>query len=135
MAQRRVLIPGTFDLFHIGHFNVLRNASKQGDHLTVAVHVDSQNTKGVDIFYTPDDRADIIRNFRFVDNVVFYERIDELVKDVEFDVLCHGPDNTSDLCMRAYQWCRDNGKGLVEIPRTEGVSSSKIRAFLKDKNI
>lgn len=135
MLKRRVLIPGTFDLFHIGHFNVIKKASEKGDYLTVAVHIDASNSKGVDIFYTPEDRAEIIRNLRFVDNVVFYERIDELVKNVEFDVLCHGPDNTNDLCMRAYKWCRDNGRNVVEIPRTEGVSSSKIRSFLKDKNI
>lgn len=129
------LIPGTFDLFHLGHYNVLKKAKSFGDYLKVAIHSDSSNSKGVEIFYTPEDRSLIIKDLRFVDEVIFYERIDHLVKDVEFDVLCHGPDNYTELCIKAYEWCNSNGKEVVTIDRTEGISSTKIRSFLKDRVI
>ena len=131
--MKKVLIPGIFDLFHIGHFNVLKLAKLQGDFLIVAIHKDSKNTKGVEIFYSPEIRAQIIKEFRFVDKVVFYENIDELVQEVDFDILCHGPDNTSELCLKAYDWCNKNNKKVVEIPRTPGVSSTDFRNYLKKK--
>ncbi|GEM_PF-1775361 len=135
-----VLIPGVFDLFHLGHFNVLKRASLQGDSLTVAIHVGISNPKSVEMFYSHQERAKIIQEFKFVDNVVFYEKIDDLVKATEFDILCHGPDNKTDLCLKAYDWCHKHGKKVVELPRTDGISSSKIRDFVngasqnEDKN-
>lgn len=126
----KVLIPGSFDLVHIGHFNVIKSASEKGDYLIVAIHVDSLQRKGVEYFYSPQERADFIKEFRFVDQVLFYETIDQLVRNVYFDILCHGPDNTSDSCLKAYEWCKANNKKLYTLPRTEGISSSKLRKFI-----
>lgn len=132
--HKTVLIPGVFDLFHIGHFNVLTTAKALGDKLIVAIHRDSANTKGVEIFYAPEIRARMISAFNFVDDVIYYESMDELVKEVSFDILCHGPDNKSAPCLAAYEWCHANGKEVHEIPRTTGISSSDIRKFLNGKN-
>ncbi len=132
--KQRVLICGTFDLFHIGHLNVLKSARALGDALVVAIHVDTHNTKGVDIFYPPEVRAQMISEFRCVDSVVFYESMDALVKEVDFDILCHGPDNKSPTNLAAYAWCRAHGKTVHELPRTPGISSSDLRAFLTGKN-
>ena len=87
------------------------------------------------MFYPPEDRARIISSLRFVDDVVFYEYIDELVKNVLFDTLCHGPDNYNERCRNAYEWCKKHNKEVVEIPRTEGISSSDLRIFLKQNKI
>ncbi len=133
--MKKVLMPGSFDLVHIGHFNVIQSASSKGEYLIVAIHLDSNGDKGVEYFYSPEERARIIKEFRFVDEVVLYETIDQLVQDVDFDILCHGPDNTSEACMRAYKWCNENAKEMYTLPRTDGISSSKLRAFISHHEI
>jgi len=131
----KVLIPGSFDLFHIGHLNVLKNARACGDYLVVAIHCDSDNLKQTEYFYTPEERMKMIKDLRFVDEVVFYERIDILVENVEFDILCHGPDNKHEYCLKAYKWCRDKNRGIRELPRTEEISSTKIRNYLNTHGV
>ncbi|MBB3207814.1 cytidyltransferase-like protein [Rhodopirellula rubra] len=128
--MKKVLLCGSFDLFHIGHFTVIEKASAQGDFLTVGVHQDSENMKEVDYFYSPEERKRIIKSLRFVDEVILYERMEELVRQIDFDVLCHGPDNVAPRFQRIFAWCREHGRSVVELPRTEGISSTAIRRFI-----
>ncbi|MGM0589734.1 MAG: adenylyltransferase/cytidyltransferase family protein [Bacteroidota bacterium] len=131
----KVITVGVFDFFHLGHLNVLQKAKKQGDYLIVAVHDDKLNTKGIDFLYTLEQRMRFVKNLKFVDEVISYERVDLILKKVDFDVFAHGPDQNHQYFQKAFQWCKENDKKLVQLERTEGISSTKIRNILKNKDI
>ena len=130
MKTTRVLTVGVFDLFHLGHLNLLIEASRRGGHLTVGVHDDRYNTKGVRMVYSLADRVKLVRHLSMVDEVRMYERVDRLVEEVDFDVFVYGPDQNHCYFQRAFEWCRANGRELVCLPRTQGVSSSFIRRIV-----
>lgn len=124
---------GVFDIFHIGHLNMIERAKEQCDHLIVAVHNDLENIKGVEFFYSLDDRMRMVASINHVDEVIVYERVDEAIKNVDVDVFCHGPDQCHDKFENAKLYCRENGISVMKLERTEGVSSTDLRSFLKDK--
>lgn len=124
----RVLTVGVFDLFHVGHINLLLRAKKYGDYLIVGVQSEPAKYKpGVIFHYSYNERAKIIYNLILVDKVVKYDDVDKIVEDVEFDIFAKGPDQQHEGFKRAVEYCKKHNKKVVEIPRTEGVSSSLIR--------
>jgi glycerol-3-phosphate cytidylyltransferase len=133
--MRKVLTVGVFDLFHIGHLNLLKNAKKYGDYLIVAVHDDKHNIKNVNFVYSLEERIDFVSSIKFVDEVVIYTRVDLLVKDISFDCLVYGPDQNHEYFQKAFTWCNNNNKELVKIERTEGISSTMIRKIVEVKNV
>lgn len=129
--MRRVITYGTFDLFHKGHLNILRRAKEQGDYLIVAVSSDAFNAgKGKKAYYSEDDRMDIVRAIRYVDEVILEESWDQKPKDItkyQVDAFVMGDD---------WQGKFDELANLCEViylPRTEGVSTTKIKTDLKVK--
>lgn len=86
---------GVFDLFHIGHLNMLKNAKGLCDKLIVGVTVDElvsyKNKKSVIPF---EERIEIVRSIKFVDTAIAQENIDkfEAWKKVKFDILFVGDD-------------------------------------------
>lgn len=133
--QKRVLTVGVFDIFHLGHLNVLEAAKMHGDILVAAVHDDKLNTKGVDFFYTLDERIRLVKSLRVVDEVVSYERVDLLVKEIEFDVFAHGPDQNHSYFQEAFRWSKANGKEVITLERTKGISSTNLRDVLRFREI
>lgn len=132
--MKKILTVGVYDYLHIGHVNLFRRAKELGDYLIVAVQ-DSDfilkykpNTK---ILYNTDERMYMVRSIRYVDEVVVYTDVDRIVKEVDFDVFVTGPDQIHEGFQRAMQWCRDNGKETVVLPRTEGISSSQLKSETK----
>lgn len=129
--MRKIITYGTFDLFHIGHLNILKRAKEQGDYLIVAVSSDAFNAgKGKKAYYSEDDRMEIVRAIRFVDEVILEESWDQKRKDIqkyEIDAFVMGDDwkgkfdDLADLCE------------VIYLPRTEGVSTTKIKSDLKVK--
>jgi glycerol-3-phosphate cytidylyltransferase len=69
----------------------------------------------------------MVQSIRYVDEVVIYEDVDTIVKEVDFDIFVTGPDQIHDGFQRAMQWCREHGKQVVVLPRTEGISSSQLK--------
>jgi glycerol-3-phosphate cytidylyltransferase len=133
--MKKVLTVGVFDFFHIGHLNVLRTAKSVGDYLIVAVHDDKLNSKGVKFLYSLEERMYFVSSIKCVDEVIKYERVDEIVQKVDFDVFAFGPDQNHQYFQLAFDWCRENGKDLVMVDRTEGISSTRIREILANKSI
>lgn len=129
--MKKVLTVGVFDFFHLGHLNVLEQAKNYGDHIIVAVHDDKLNTKGVDFLYSLEDRIRFVDNIKFIDKVIPYERVDTLMEKVDFDVFMHGPDQNHRYFQAAFNWCKENGKELVTSKRTRGISSTRLRKYLK----
>jgi cytidyltransferase-like protein len=133
--QKKVISVGVFDFFHLGHLNVLEAARSCGDYLIVGVHDDKLNTKGVDFLYSLEERMRFVKSLACVDEVVPYERVDLLVKNTNFDVFAHGPDQNHQYFQEAFEWCGANQKEVVTLERTDGISSTKLRAILKHRNV
>ena len=130
----KVLTVGVYDLLHIGHINLFRNARKLGDSLTVAVQESDVVLKykpEAKLVYNTDERLYMVHAIRYVDEVITYRDVDEIVKQVDFDIFATGPDQIHSGFQRAFQWCREHGKQVVVVPRTEGISSTLLRAGKK----
>ena len=73
----------------------------------------------------------MVTSTRYVDEVVVYRGVDELVKEIDFEVFAKGPDQNHEGFCKAEAYCRENGKQVVIMPRTEGVSSSQLKELIK----
>ena len=124
--MKKVLTVGVYDLIHIGHVNLFKNAKRlsEGGELIVAVQDSDVVLKykpSAKLVYTTEERLYMVKAIRFVDEVIVYEAVDEIVKTVDFDILVTGPDQQHDGFKKAIEWCKQHGKEHVVIPRTEGV--------------
>ena len=133
--MKKILTVGVYDLLHIGHVNLFRRARKLGDSLTVAVQRSEVVLKykpEAKLVYTTDERMYMVKAIRYVDNVIEYEGVDDIVKTADFDVFVTGPDQIHAGFQAAIHWCRENGKETVVLPRTEGISSSWLKEQIKE---
>ena len=131
--MKTVLTVGVFDLLHFGHFELFRRARElagaEGS-LTVAIQEDAIVTKykpQTKLVYDWETRAKMVSALRYVDNVVPYGDIDESIKHIDFDIFAIGGDQSHAGFQRAVKWCEENGKKVVRLSRTDGISSSQIR--------
>ena len=124
---------GTFDLFHIGHLNLLRRAREQCDYLVVGVHR-TASFKGGEICIPFEERTAILAACRYVDRVI--EACDEDTDDWErlhFDRLFVGDDYKGSERFRRYEdFFRDKGVEIVYFPYTRETSSTAIRAKIRE---
>ena len=139
--QKRVIIgylSGTFDLFHVGHLNLLRRAKQQCDYLIVGVH-DSGAWKGKETFIPLDERKQIVAACRYVDKVVDSCREDSDAWDLwHYDRLFVGSDyKGTERFQRYEEYFKDKGVEIVYFPYTQSTSSTQIRktVLLKTKDI
>ncbi len=121
-------LSGTFDLFHVGHLNLLKRAREKCDYLIVGVH-ESGSWKGRESIIPFEDRKRMIAACRYVDEV-----IDACVEDSDawekrpFDRLFVGSDyEGTERFARYEEFFRDKGVEIVYFPYTQGVSSTQIR--------
>ena len=127
---------GVFDLFHIGHLNLLKNAKGMCDKLIVGVTVDElvlYKGKYAMIPYT--ERAEIVRSCKYVDGVVPQYDMDKLTmcKKIGATYLFVGDDWYGTEKWEAYdEEAKKNGIKIIYFPYTKSVSSTKIREALKN---
>ncbi len=134
--MKTVLTVGVYDMLHIGHILLFKRAKELGDKLIVAVQDNDVILKykpGTKMVYTTEERMYMVSSIRYVDEVVVYRDVDKDIQDIDFDVFAKGPDQMHEGFQRAVEWCEDNGKEVVVIPRTEGISSSLLREYSKVK--
>ena len=130
---KKILTVGVFDLLHYGHFELFRRCKEltgDGGKLVVAVQDDEVVTKykpDAKLVYDWNTRVKMIRALRYVDEVVPYTDIDVSIKNIDFDVWAIGDDQKHEGFQRAMAWCEANGKEIVRLSRTDGISSSQIR--------
>jgi len=132
--MKKVLTFGVFDYFHLGHLRLFENAKKLGDYLIVAVQDGNFILKykpTAKIFYTTEQRMELVNSLKLVDQVITYENVDETIKKVDFDVFAIGGDQIHEGFQRAIEWCEENGKEVVRLPRTPGICSSNIKNELE----
>lgn len=128
--MKKVITFGVFDFFHIGHLLLFEKAKRYGDSLTVAVQEDSEILKykpSARVYYTLEQRMHLVGSLSIVDEVCSYRDVDTDIRKMDFDVLVLGEHQDHEGFRRAVEWCREQGKTVVRVPRTEGVSSTEIK--------
>lgn len=79
------------------------------------------------IVYSLEEKIFMLEAIRYIDKIIVYKNVDEDIKTIDFDILAIGPDQTHEGFQRAMAWCRKNGKEVVVMPRTEGISSTLLK--------
>ncbi len=125
-------LSGTFDLFHIGHLNLLRRAKEQCDYLIVGVHK-SGSWKGKETFIPFEERLQIVESIGYVDRAIesFTEDADAY-DALHYDKLFVGSDYKGTERFARYEaYFADKGVEIVYFPYTKGTSSTQLRDALK----
>lgn len=126
--MRKVITYGTFDLFHVGHLNILKRAKSLGDYLVVAVSSDKFNAlKGKKAYHSIEDRVAILKSIQYVDEVILEEHWEQKVMDIkehDIDVFVMGHDWEGKFD-ELKEYCE-----VVYLPRTDGISTTKIKQDL-----
>ncbi len=126
---------GVFDMFHIGHLNLLRRAKEQCEYLIVGVSTDQlvmeyKKKKPIICF---EERIEIVSAIKVVDQVVpqlSMNKVDAW-KKYHFDALFHGSDwKNSDMYNKIIEEFEQIGVDVVFLPHTEGVSSTLLAEVL-----
>lgn len=125
---------GVFDLFHIGHLNILKRAKEQCDYLIVGVTVDELVAyKGKKAFIPYDERAAIVGAIRYVDRVVPQDSMDKMAawQKYHFQKMFVGDDwKGTDIWNRWETEFAKVGTEVVYFPYTKQTSSSQLREAL-----
>ncbi|MEU8570674.1 adenylyltransferase/cytidyltransferase family protein [Streptomyces pathocidini] len=128
--------PGVYDLFHVGHLNILRHARSQCDYLVAGVVSDevAELAKGRAPMVPLIERLEIVRSIRFVD-AAFVETVPDKLetwKQVRFDVIFKGDDwrgtPKGDRLERDFETV---GVGVVYFPYTVHTSSTQLRSAVE----
>ena len=129
-TMKKVLTYGTFDLFHIGHLNLLKRAKALGDYLIVAVSSDEFNLQKGKVCKIKDtDRMQIVEAIKYVDQVIPETSWDQKIEDVkkyDVDVFVMGDDWKG-----KFDFLKDYCE-VVYLPRTEGISSTQLKEELRN---
>lgn len=127
---------GVFDMFHIGHLNILRRAKERCDYLIVGVSTDEvvESYKHHKPIIPYDQRAAIVEAIKYVDEVVPQTTMDktEFLKQRHFDVMFHGDEwKGTDLYNKYEEKFAKYGARIEYLSHTEGISSSMLREKIK----
>ncbi|MGC4175629.1 adenylyltransferase/cytidyltransferase family protein [Demequina sp.] len=130
----RVITFGTFDVFHVGHVNILTRAHDLGDHLTVGISTDELNfsKKGRYPIYRQEHRLEIVRSLDCVSEVFYEHSLDlkrEYLLEHRADILVMGDDwkgrfdEFGDICE------------VVYLPRTADISTTDIIQAIREAEL
>lgn len=132
--MKRILTYGTFDLLHFGHIEILRRAKALGDYLIVALSTDEFNEiKGKKAYHNYETRKKMLEAIRYVDLVIPECNWEQKISDVQTykaDIVVMGSDwSGSSRFDYLKGYCE-----LIFLPRTEGISTTKIKDDLGLQN-
>ena len=126
---------GVFDMFHIGHLNILKRAKEQCDYLIVGVSTDdvvfSYKHKKTIIPY--EDRCAIVEAIKYVDKVIPQKNMDKLsvVKSIGANAVFVGSDWKGSAQWKEYERVfAEVGCAVVYLDHTDGISSTILREKL-----
>lgn len=128
--MKKILTYGTFDLLHFGHIEILRRAKLMGDYLIVGLSTDEfNNIKGKKAYHSYETRKKMLEALRYVDLVIpekdWEQKIND-IKEYKVDVVVMGNDWEKS---NKFDYLKDY-VDLVFLPRTEGISTTKIKQDL-----
>ena len=128
---------GVYDLFHIGHLNLLKNAKGMCDKLVVGITVDELvSYKNKKAFIPYEERIEMVRACRYVDAVVPQDDMDKLnmCKKLGASYLFVGDDWYGTEKWEKYEKeFNENNIKIIYFPYTKGISSTKIREILLEQ--
>ncbi len=131
--MKKVITYGTFDLLHAGHINLLRRAKELGDYLIVVVSTDefNWNEKQKRCYFSYEERKKLVEAVRYVDLVLPEENWEQKLSDIKeykVDTFVMGDD-----WKEKFDFLKKYCDGIY-FPRTEGISTTKIKQDLGFKN-
>ena len=129
---------GTYDMFHIGHLNLINAAKKQCDYLIVGVNANSlvEQYKHKTPVIDEKERLQIISNLKAVDDCFLVDTLDKLTvwKKHPFNAIFIGDDWKGNARWKETEIQLGKvGSQVVYLPYTAGISSSKLSDFIKQK--
>ena len=126
--EKIVLTYGTFDMFHIGHLNLLNRLKSLGDKLIVAVSTDEFNSiKGKKTLIPFEQRALIVQNIKCVDIVIAEENWEQKIDDIKkynVDIFAMGED-----WQGKFDFLKDYCE-VIYLPRTQNISTTELKKEL-----
>ena len=126
--EKIVLTYGTFDMFHIGHLNLLNRLKRLGDKLIVAVSTDEFNSiKGKKTLIPFEQRALIVQNIKCVDMVISEENWEQKIDDIKkynVDIFAIGDD-----WQGKFDFLKDYCE-VIYLPRTQNISTTELKKEL-----
>ncbi len=130
-------VQGVFDLFHIGHLNLLKNAKSQCDYLIVAVNTDElvEQYKNKTPIIPLKERIEIVKAIRYVDKVVIANDRDKIkaFEKYHFDYLMMGDDWKNTPFYHEYEKKLNAiGVKIIYFPYTKHTSSTKLSKVLDE---
>lgn len=128
----RVITFGTFDVFHVGHLNILERAAAYGDALIVGISTDQLNfsKKNRNPIYPQHSRSTIVSALKCVDQVFYEESLElkrQYIEQYKADILVMGDD---------WQGKFDEFKDICQViylPRTPSISTTEIIEIVKER--
>jgi len=134
---KRGYTTGVFDLFHVGHLNILKKAKQQCEYLIVGVSTDElvRQYKNKDTVIPFDERKLIVESIKYVDEVVAQEDRDKLGAffKIGFDAVFVGDDwKSTPFFNEIEKKYKEVGVDLVYFPYTKGTSSTKLSGVLDE---
>ncbi len=130
---------GVFDMFHIGHLNILKRAKQQCEYLVVGVSTDEvvKEYKHKEPIIPFSERCAIVEAIKYVDEVVPQTTMDKVAawENIKFDVLFHGSDwKGSNLYNQYEEAFKKFQVDVVFLPHTDGTSSTELSKKLQKDN-
>ena len=126
--EKIVLTYGTFDMFHIGHLNLLNRLKSLGDKLIVAVSTDEFNSiKGKKTLIPFEQRALIVQNIKCVDMVISEENWEQKIYDIKkynVDIFAMGDD-----WQGKFDFLKNHCE-VIYLPRTQNISTTELKKEL-----
>lgn len=128
---------GVFDMFHIGHLNILKRAKEQCEYLIVGVTTDElcEKRKNKRPIICEAERVEIVKSIKYVDKVILQDNMDKIKPVVEYKVsaVFVGSDwkGTSSWTEYEKEFAKV-GCDVVYLEHTEGISSTILRERLND---
>lgn len=128
---------GVFDMFHIGHLNIIKRAKEMCDYLIVGVSTDEvvKEYKNKTPIIPFNERAEIVGAIKYVDKVVPQTSMDkfEAWNKYHFDAVFHGDDwKGSKMYDEITEKLKSVGCDMVFLPHTDGISSTTLSEKLND---
>ena len=129
---------GVFDLFHIGHLNILKRAKENCDYLIVGVSTDDlvKSYKHKSPIIPFEERIEIVKAIRYVDEVIPQVDMDKFAawENIHFHRLFHGSDwKGSEMYNRIEERLKNVGVEMVYFPYTDGTSSTLLNEVLHQR--
>ena len=135
---KRGYTQGVYDMFHIGHLNLINNAKKYCEYLIVSVNSDAlvEEYKNKIPVINQEERRYIIENIKAVDQAVIADTLDKNIQleKYDFDVIFIGDDWKGDPRWEKTKYDLNKaGVDVVFLPHTDGICSTELRSRVRKK--